>query len=206
MSEVEKKIAEARKNLDALEAKLFQNAVKSDETPVFQFVFGTPGSGKTTRLIPKLYAELSQPFVLEIDQIKYLMPLTLPPATWKGLKEEYYFKFLNRAIDEKLSIITTYPYIVFTLPKLKELIEKARVNGYDISTAYLESSFVRAYEGSNKKQTDTNKLLDEQFRFKPDLFTMSAFHLRNKWALKKMQRNPNIFGKIKVFDKDLNER
>jgi len=209
MFKLKKRIKQARKDLDNLESRLFQNAAQNNKPPVFLFVGGTPGSGKTTRLIPKLSTQIEQPFVLEIDMIKYYIPRELPGIVRNRLKNKYYKKFVERAIKEKLSIITTYPYIVFNMPKLYGFAQKALDNGYDIKNInflYLESSYAQAYEGSEKKQTDTNKLLDEQFRFRPNLFNMSAFHLRNRMVLRKMQKDSEIFGKLRVFDRELNEK
>ncbi len=166
------------------------------------FVFGASGAGKTTHIIPNLAKELSNPKILEIDDIKRELPNGLSDKKKNELKNATFFLNLKNLISNGENIIISYPAIMLSPKKIISVYKSTKSYGYETEAAFLSVDYKRAQQGIDYRYVQTLKGVDTgeiPRRLKP--WRNKIFHYLVPLTMRILKESKNV-DKVRLFDRN----
>lgn len=166
------------------------------------FVFGASGAGKTTSVIPNVAKELSNPKILEIDDIKRELPDEFSAKKKNELKNAIFFLNLKNLMGNNENIIISYPAIMLNPKKIISIYKSAKSSGYETEAAFLSVDYKRAQQGVDYryvqalKGVDTGEILR---RLKP--WKNKILHYLLPLTMRILKESRNV-DKVRLFDRN----
>ncbi|MCL2331419.1 MAG: zeta toxin family protein [Proteobacteria bacterium] len=166
------------------------------------FVFGASGAGKTTSIIPKIMAEMDDPKVIEIDDIKRELSSELPDAQKNKLRNAQFNVAIKTAISENKNIIISFPFLMLNPKRVIDIYKAAKLKEYDTEAVFVPVSFKRSEQGVDYRYVQT--LLGEPTgevprRLKP--WRNKILHLAVPVTLKILKESKQV-NRIRLFNRD----
>jgi len=180
----------------------------SKQNPRLIFVFASPGAGKSTSVKPILAKSFthSNPVMLEIDELKALSS----DAKNSDLIRNIFLACVNKAIEEKRSLIIFRQRCMLEPNLTKHIYQKAKANGYQTQATFLALDIKRSrlgmiyrYEKALKASVESNKFDITNYPRKPCFMRHYIFFKMLPIVALACKKSKNI-DIINVYDREGN--
>ena len=153
-------------------------AAASSDNPKLFFIFGAPGTGKSSTLKPmlnKMY-ENDKLIHLEVDDLKLFIPKGYDVAhvadAWVG-------RILNTILQKKLSVVIYRQRNLLQLSQTKQILQNAKQNGYTTFVDFLALDKVRSRLNMAKRYENNLNTLPPNQQLNQDLYLRKPSYVRH---------------------------